>query len=358
MHTVLPSRSTFVGAIASHRGVQHGVRAHAASGQRRSRCDDQRAVCSAHHEFLQFPFTFTSPISLSLRPWVVWRVREPGGPVALALDVSNDNKALMGLLPALRSLDVHGSHAITCLLRVLLHHTLGISLLEASDDDGGSDAQPPPPPLPTAVSSSLGRVQSMQLPSSSSSASASASASSSVPPHTVGTTRPYAMFRPRAPKAGDADGCGALLGACTTLLGSLVENILEVLAALQLAGEGEVEEVWTPALQQWMSCHGRGSRGVAAVMGALPWLQAVEDAASFERSSVARMFLRPRIEAVLSLVSGSCASAARALLAQAFAGDATPLCRRWEREGGLCMVVWVSPGCQMESCTQPVSADV
>jgi hypothetical protein len=51
---------------------------------------------------------------------------------------SSDNEVLVKLAPSLSFLDVHGAHAATCLLRVLLHHGVGISLLEPPTDDAAA----------------------------------------------------------------------------------------------------------------------------------------------------------------------------------------------------------------------------
>ena len=78
--------------------------------------------------------------------------------------------------------------------------------------------------------------------------------------------------------------------------------------------------MWTPPLHTWLSNTAPGSSRVQSVMGVVPWALEAQDLEAHARSSVSRMFLRPRIEAVLSLVSGACASATRAILSQAVAG--------------------------------------
>jgi hypothetical protein len=82
----------------------------------------------------------------------------------------------------------------------------------------------------------------------------------------------------------------------------------------------QIEDVWTPPLHRWLSSASCSVDGVAAVMGSVPWVLPPKELEVVARSSVARIFLRPRIEAVLSLVSGTCASACRAILAQAVLG--------------------------------------
>ncbi len=81
-----------------------------------------------------------------------------------------------------------------------------------------------------------------------------------------------------------------------------------------------MEDVWTPPLHTWLSNAPSGDSSVRSVMGVVPWVLQPKELEAHARSSVARMFLRPRIEAVLSLVSGACASATRAILTQGVAG--------------------------------------
>lgn len=167
-------------------------------------------------------------------------------PKGLFLGTGTDNALLARLVPALQSLDVHGAHAVTCVLRVLLHHTLGISLLEAGDADDLSIIAATPSLGPGGSSGSGAAGGDAASGGGSTTAS-----SASMPLHTVGPTPAYALPRASLVGAGssvgggggytdDRDGVPELLQGCAALIGSLVENILEVLAALQLASEGEV----------------------------------------------------------------------------------------------------------------------
>jgi hypothetical protein len=185
----------------------------------------------------------------------------PASSKGLSLGTGPDNALLARLVPALQSLDVHGAHAVTCVLRVLLHHTLGISLLEAGDADDLSIIAATPSLGPGAApgdgaSGAVGAVGALRAPTTAS--------STSMPLHTVGPTPAFALPRASLVGAGSSVGAGAgggytddrdgvpeLLQGCAALIGSLVENILEVLAALQLASEGEVREACGGGVCAW-----------------------------------------------------------------------------------------------------------
>jgi hypothetical protein len=179
----------------------------------------------------------------------------------LRLHTSSDNAMLARLVPALQSLDVYGTHAVTSVLRVLLHYALGISLLEARDDDDSTVAGTVATPAAAARKGRGGAAaedSGVAVGALSSPSGGSGGGGGALPLHTVGPTPAFALPGVGAPAASagggrdggestgtapggvEPEGLAATLQACTTLISGLVDNILEVLAALQLASEGEV----------------------------------------------------------------------------------------------------------------------